>query len=135
MTDLLTDLRGRPLERADELLDRAAHDVAKYMAMTARNLDPGAVGPGELDHLLGDLRRTDGERPAWRLWSALSRELRELASDPELDGIDRQMTALAAAADRDEPDPAGLISAVLGAADRIVALRRAVRRRRIEAAR
>lgn len=143
---LRTHLRARPrslealgsaeLERAAELLDRAGHDVAKYMALTARNVDPASPADDDVELILRDLRETDGARPAWAIWAPLSRALAELAADPELEAIDRAMAGLerlcgAASSQR----AAELIATTIEVADRIVRLRRAVQARRGEVAR
>ena len=72
------------LEAVDELLDRANHDVAKYMAMTARNVDPEDLGSEELAMLRADLWETDGSRTAWELWRGFSNQIAELATPPNL---------------------------------------------------
>ena len=130
----LIDLEGEALVRAAELLDRASHDVAKYMSITARNIDPRTAGADDIVRVLHDLTRTDGRRPAWELWSEVSAPLHELADDPELRGIDAAMTraALAAGAGTGIDGVPGLVGATLDAADRIVRLRRAVLARRME---
>lgn len=135
MTDrLLRDLDGEALTRADDLLDRANHDVGKYMSITARNLDPSRAGRAELDLLLRDLTRTDGSRAAWVVWGELSGALGALAHDPDLDDIDTAMTALAhmVTADHGALDVQALVRVTLDVADRIARLRRAVRKRRME---
>ena len=57
----LAELKGEGLEAADELLDSAAHDLAKYMAMTARNVDPAVAGERELMIGIGAGPGTDGQ--------------------------------------------------------------------------
>jgi hypothetical protein len=125
----LESLGPADLGRAAELLDRAGHDVAKYMAMTARNVDPTSPEPDEVDLVRRDLLETDGARSAWALWAPLSRALAALAADPELEAIDRAMAALEALV-ASGPGPAGeLVEAAVETAERISRLRRAVRRR------
>jgi hypothetical protein len=131
----LIDLEGEALTAADGLLDRAAHDVAKYMAMTARNIDPEVAGERELSFLRQDLERTDGARSAWAIWGELSQELGALAADPEVEAIDQAMAELEALLAAKGSQPAELVAATLRAADQITALRRRVRGRRLEAER
>ena len=134
MTARLSELGGEEFRRADELLDQAAHDVAKYMALTARNVDPTALSQAEAGYLLADLCRTDGVRPAWDLWAPFSGELRALApADPALETIDREMAELkkrGTTPPADRSDLARLVELTVTVADRITLLRREVRRRR-----
>jgi hypothetical protein len=132
----LAEMRGEALLEADALLGEAAHDVAKYMAITARNLDPGAQDPELRTALLKDLLRTDGERPAWEIWAPLRRRLGELAPDEALDRIDSGMKTLAAMArsDVDEGLFQDLVRTTVSVATEIASLWREVRRRRIEEA-
>ena len=51
----LRELTGEALAEADEILGRANHDIAKYMAMTARNVDPVSIGPEDVSYLMDDL--------------------------------------------------------------------------------
>ena len=130
----LVDLEETGLSEADDLLDRAAHDVAKYMSLTARNLPPSPVPVELAEALRGELERTDGRRAAWELWVPISEALHALAADPALEAIDREMARLEALV-ASKAEPAVLARATLLAADRIATLRRAVRRRLAEAVR
>ena len=133
----LVALGPEGLAEADALLDRASHDVAKYMAMTARNVEPADVSEEEVESFRGDLLRTDGERPAWELWAPLSQALMVLAADPELDAVDRGMAELKSLSGRlgaGREELAELFATTRTVADRITGLRRAVRRRLIEVA-
>jgi len=133
--DRLEALRPDDLARVDELLDRASHDVAKYMAMTARNVDPAAIGDEERGMILEDLLRTDGALPAWELWRRISQELAALASDSAIVAVDDRMAALEALARRVEASGDGaedLARATVEVADLVTGLRRAVRRRLME---
>ena len=94
MTGRLAELRGDALRRADELLGKANHDVAKYMTMTAANVRPDALSAREARWLLDDLIDTGGRGPAWEQWAAVCVELRRLASDPALSALDSEMEAL-----------------------------------------
>lgn len=134
----LEALAGDELSRADELLDRANHDIAKYMTLTARNVDPEAMEFEEQVQLLEDLLHTDGEHAAWELWSPLYRELEALASDIVLVSIDDGMATIRELVGQHDPqiDQGGaLVKAVVDVADRIAGLRRAVRRRLMEGSR
>ncbi len=128
------ELTGDSLVRADELLDRASHDVAKYVAMTARNIDPRTAGGRELELVWRDLLQTDGSSPAWALWQPLSEELRELAADEQLAAIDRAMDRLRSLSKskNENEEQKSVIELVLAVSDGITRLRRDVRRRRIE---
>lgn len=132
----LDELELDGLEKADQLLDRAKHDVAKYMSMTARNVDPSSLGPDETQHLMEDLLKTDGRLAAWELWSPLGRELRELAfNDPELMTIESNMVELEALVSKvgeERVGPEALVQATVAVADRITRLRRALGRRLME---
>jgi hypothetical protein len=133
----LEALGGEDLQRAAELLDRAGHDVAKYMAMTARNVDAAAPADDEVEMVLRDLRETDGARPAWAVWAPLSRALAGLADDAELEAIDRAMAGLERLCDvvaGDRGRAAELVGAAIEAADGIARLRRRVRARLDEVA-
>jgi len=131
----LDELAGEALEAADEILDSAAHDVAKYMAMTARNVDPATTLPEDLAaRLVEDVRRVDGRRPAWELWQHFSERLRALSSDDEiLDRLDTSMVRVRQLAETEPVEHGALAQLVTDAAAEITALRRAVRRRMMEA--
>ena len=131
----LAELDGEALEAADEILDVAAHDVAKYMAMTARNVDPASIPEDLGGRLLEEVTRVDGERPAWALWGTFSKKLAALADDEELRLVDEQMEDLRALSSGDEAgegrDLGAIARLAADTAQRITALRRAVRRRLI----
>ena len=123
------------LREVDALLDRANHDVAKYMAMTARNVDPEALGSAEIDMLQGDLCKTDGANAAWDLWKVFSQQLAELAPDPVLQTTDREMAQLSDLAGRcgsDASQLGSLVEQTKSVARHITELRRRIRRRLIE---
>ena len=130
----LLELPADSLARADELLDRASHDVAKYMAMTARNIDPSTAGGREASLIWRDVLSTDGSESAWAIWRPLSTKLHELARDDRLAAIDRGMERLRslAATKDDVAEVEMVIELVVDISNRIVGLRRDVRRRRIE---
>ena len=129
----LEELVGDALEAADEILDSAAHDVAKYMAMTARNLDTSApIADEHAASLLEDLRRVDGRRPAWELWQVFSERLRDLSDDDAVDEIDAAMARVRAAAETEPVDHGALARLATDVSAEISALRRLVRRKLME---
>lgn len=134
----LEALPPEELVEADGLLDRANHDIAKYMAMTARNVDPQSMGLDEQARLVDDLLRTDGRHPVWELWRPLYEKLAILAADPTLTVIDRDIATIRELVDhRDEWTDGGraLVESTVAVADRIAGLRRTVRRRLMEVSR
>jgi hypothetical protein len=125
----LRELDEGALARANEILGRAAHDVAKYMAITARNVDAAPGDCTAADLLRRDLVRTDGQRPAWELWRVLSQSLAELGHDEDVRAVDEGMERLAALVDQGTSDVGTLARLAVEVADRILALNRSVRRR------
>lgn len=128
----LLDLGGEGLARADEILDRAAHDVAKYMAVTARNADLERMTDEVAGRVRSELCAVDGERPAWELWRRFAGELAALASDPEVEAVSAAMAELEGLAGDGEADTRAVARISVETARRITALRSAVRRRRLE---
>ncbi len=131
----LAELEGPDLARACEILDRAAHDVAKYMAMTARNVDLEPPGEDLLGRLRSELLAVDGSRSAWELWAGFARQLELLARDPEVEAVTGAMAELRRLAGTDGVDARALARLTVETSGRIAALRDAARRRRSERAR
>lgn len=132
----MTELELEELEGADELLDRANHDIAKYMAMTARNVEAEMLDEELRAALHRDLIETDGRRPAWVLWADFSAPLAEVLADDRLLAIDETMSKLAELLEGDreaEGVDTRLIELTRRASAAITALRREVRQRLIEA--
>jgi len=132
MTTPLDSLEGEVLLAVDELLGRASHDVAKYMAMTARNVSPNDLDEELRSFLRRDLTQTDGEQPAWVLWERFASELGVLSDEPDLEGIEGGMAELRGLYRRwseGQPLDEQLIGKTIAVSDAIRALRRAVRRR------
>jgi hypothetical protein len=131
----LTMLSGDTLRRADELLDRANHDVAKYMSMTARNVEPSAIDDELTEMMRRDLTQTNGSASAWALWRPLSAALSELVDDTAVGQIDEGMSTLESLVVRwtNNDETSGQIAeATVAVADRIAELRRSVRRAMME---
>lgn len=136
MAKRMTELELEELEGADELLDRANHDVAKYMAMTARNVEAEMLDEELRAALHRDLTETDGQHSAWVLWADFSVALAEVLADDRLLAIDETMSKLAELMEGDreaEGVDARLIELTRQASAAITVLRREVRQRLIEA--
>lgn len=133
----LNELDLQTLESLDEILDHANHDVAKYMAMTARNVSAESLGEEETEMILDDLRQTNGSDPAWLLWKQFSEQLKSHSVLDEIKQIDGAMDSLRDLVEH--PDPAQnigqIIPMAMETANRISSLRRQVRKLRIEATR
>lgn len=89
------------------------HDVGKYIARTARNLEPGRPIAAPLcAMLLKDVYETyRGERASLR-FNELERELRELVDDPRVQQVRERLRAIdacEAAARAGDPDALCLI--------------------------
>jgi len=128
----LEQLEGDDLRRVTALLGQACHDVAKYMAVTARNVDPGTLAADEAQWLRKDLLQTDGQRPAWVIWHEISRQLARLMTDSSLAALDQQMEDLARLAQQNPWPPAnlpGLVAQTLKTAQAIGDFHRRLRQR------
>lgn len=75
-----------------EALAWARHDVAKYAAMTARNLPAPPWDARLRQAVANDVLRTDGRRPVWDVWALRRSSLAEIAAD--LVEIDRLVAAI-----------------------------------------
>ena len=132
----LTELNGDALSEADELLGKASHDIAKYMAMTARNVEPSSIGPNDLSYLMDDLTQTNGTDPCWELWRSFSEALRRLGSDPALDDLDSRMKQLEELVAQWKANPESgverIIVETLAFANGLASLRRELRKTRLE---
>lgn len=131
----LTELSGDELRLADELLDRANHDVAKHMAMTARNVNMENIDDELAQMIRRDVTTTNGTEASWSLWRALSSRLIELAPDGAVRKIDQQMDALESLVNRwGDADhlSTDVAEAALNVSDDIRSLRQAVRTRLME---
>lgn len=80
-------------------LERLRHDVGKYVARVARNLDGGPLPDGAVELLLCDLYALDGARPASAVFEALAAGLSSEALD-EARGRLRAIDAIEAAVRR-----------------------------------
>jgi hypothetical protein len=133
----LGQLQGDDLRRAAGLLSQANHDVAKYMAVTARNVDPRALSAEETQWLRKDLLQTDGHRPAWKIWREISCQVACLVADSTIAALDQQMDDLARMVQQNPWPPAdlsGLVAQILKTSQAIVELNRRLRQRLAAAA-
>ncbi len=71
---------------------RAEHDVAKYAALTARNLPVPPWDARLMDAVARDVLQTDGRRPVWEVWADRRADLADIAVD--LDDVDRRIDSI-----------------------------------------
>jgi len=111
--------------------ERAAHDIAKYMSITARNVSPKLPIDDELFAAIrGDLQKTGGGKAAWVLWGKASSELARLWEPGAIVAIDETMKALEGLLIRAEGDASQreeLVRKTVSIADAITSLKRQIR--------